>query len=195
MIVSLELAPGSIVSESQLTKQLGFGRTPIREALLVLAQEHLIKPVPGVGSTVAGLNVSDFGLLNECQQTLEPFAARLVAERITDVEVSELQSILDEARLAAEKGDLTLLVMKDVDFHAVMCEATRNPHLTDSMMRVHRLAVRFARYAYDRGAPALTSVEEHQRILDALASHAPDEAEGLMQEHTRDSWERIRAAL
>ena len=195
MIVSLELAPGSIVSESQLIKQLGFGRTPIREALLMLAQERLIQPVPGVGSTVAGLNVSDFALLNECQQVLEPCAARLVAERITDIEVGELQSILDQTRVAAEKGDLTLLVKQDVDFHAVLGEATRNPHFCDSMMRVHRLAVRFARYAYDRGAPALTSLEEHQRILDAVANHAADEAERLMQEHTRDSWERIRAAL
>ena len=98
MIINLELPPGAVVSESQLMKQLGCGRTPVREALLILSNEYLINQVPGMGSTVAGLDITDYTLITELQEALEPFAARLAATHISDVELDQLEAIVAEAK-------------------------------------------------------------------------------------------------
>src|SRR6476619_4223029 len=81
LIVSLELAPGAVVSERELMERLGLGRTPIREALRTLAQEKLVEVYPRRGIFVSPVDVGDLAALSEARLTLESFAARLAAER------------------------------------------------------------------------------------------------------------------
>jgi DNA-binding GntR family transcriptional regulator len=195
MIVSFELPPGSIVSEAQLTQLLGVSRTPVREALLMLSQEFLVQQVPGMGSVVAGLDVSDFGLVAEFQQTLEPFATRLAAQRITEAEVAELRAIVAESRTALERVDLGAVVRCGLDYHSVILAATTNRYLADVAMRMHRCAARFTRFAYERGASPGASIDEHERLVDALSSHLPDEAERLSREHWAGALQRFRAVV
>ncbi|MCJ7795904.1 MAG: GntR family transcriptional regulator [Thermoleophilia bacterium] len=137
MIVDFTLPPGGVVSEIQLMRQLGVGRTPVREALLVLAQELLVKQVPGMGSVVAGLDISDFALVAQCQQAIEPFAARLAAVRITVAEVAELESALARAQTALDSGDLGAVVKANLEFHPAVLTATANRYLADERMREH----------------------------------------------------------
>lgn len=79
MIVDFTLPPGSVVSETQLMRRLG---------------------------VVAGLDISDFALVAQCQQAIEPFAARMAAARITVGDVAELESILAQTRIALDDGNL-----------------------------------------------------------------------------------------
>jgi DNA-binding GntR family transcriptional regulator len=195
MIVDFTLPPGSVVSEIQLMRQLGVGRTPVREALLVLAQEFLVKQVPGMGSVVAGLDISDFALVAQCQQAIEPFAARLAAARITVAEVAGLETILARTQTALDGGDLEAVVKANLEFHSAVLTATANHYLADVGMRLQRCAVRFTRFAYERGIPPGRSVEEHQRIVDALSRHMPDEAEERAREHHTNALVRFREAL
>ena len=183
MIVSFELPPGSVVSESDLTKRLGAGRTPVREALLVLSQEYLVKQVPGMGSTVAGLDVTDWAAIEEFQEGLEPFAARLAAMRITDAELEQLEAIVNAARPLAEAGDFDRVAQLNLEFHEALLGATRNQYLFDAAMRLNRYAVRFWRFAYSRGVPMVPSINDHQRIIEALREHDPDEAEKVSHVH------------
>ena len=185
MILNLELAPGNIVSKGQLAKELGFGRTPVREALLVLAQEHLITAVPGIGSEVVELSIPDIAFISEFQGVIEPFTARLAAQRISDSTIGELRSIVREAKALPEEGNLTRIIELDLRFHHTMAEFTGNPYLVESMMKVLHLAVRIARYACNRGVTTNESWEERQGLLDALATHAPDAAEVLRREHVQ----------
>jgi DNA-binding GntR family transcriptional regulator len=195
MIVDFTLPPGGVVSEIQLMRQLGVGRTPVREALLVLAQEFLVKQVPGMGSVVAGLDISDFALVAQCQQAIEPFAARLAAVRITVAEVADLESILARAQAALDGGDMEAVVKANLEFHHAVLTATGNHYLADAGMRLQRCAVRFTRFAYDRGVPPGRSIEEHRRIVDALSRHLPDEAEERAREHWSSALVRFRDAL
>ncbi len=195
MIVSFELPPGAVVSESQLAKQLGVGRTPLREALLVLAQEYLIKQIPGMGSTVAGLDIADYALISECQEGLEPFAARLAAVRITEAELGEIESILNAERSAAEAGDVDQAALLNLRFHEAVLAATQNKYLRDAAMRLNRYSVRFWRFAYGRGVPTMPSIGEHERILEALRSHSPDEAERVAFDHWHNALGRLWAGL
>ena len=195
MIVSFELPPGAVVGESQLAKQLSVGRTPLREALLVLSQEYLVKQIPGMGSTVAGLDIADYALISECQEGLEPFAARLSAARITEAELEEVESILNAERSAAEAGDVDQAALLNLRFHEEVLAATQNKYLQDAAMRLNRYSVRFWRFAYGRGVPMMPSIGEHERILEALRSHSPDEAERVAFDHWHNALGRLWAGL
>src|SRR5262249_6438376 len=72
LIVTLELAPGSLVSERELMERLGVGRTPVREALRALARERLVEVYPRRGMFVSSVDVRDLAGLSEVRNALEP---------------------------------------------------------------------------------------------------------------------------
>src|SRR3954469_15452459 len=96
LIVTLELPPGAVVREPELTERLGIGRTPVREALRRLAQGRLIEVFPRRGMVVTKGDVRDLARLCEVGSALEPEAARLAAERATQADLVELQELLTE---------------------------------------------------------------------------------------------------
>ena len=85
MIVRLELAPGDVVREEALQRQLGIGRTPIREALQRLARDQFVTVMPRRGMLVSSIDVSELSLLFETRAVMEPYAARLACMRGTGV--------------------------------------------------------------------------------------------------------------
>ena len=102
LIVTLELPPGSLVSERELMERLGLGRTPVREALRTLARERLVEVYPRRGIFVSPVNVGDLAGLSEVRATLESFAARLAAERATPTSTrAETDALLDELERAS----------------------------------------------------------------------------------------------
>jgi DNA-binding GntR family transcriptional regulator len=86
MIITLELVPGSLISESVLMSKLGFGRTPIREALRSLADEKLVEVYPRRGMFVSSVDVQNLSALSEIRAVLEIKAAELAAERSTQAD-------------------------------------------------------------------------------------------------------------
>ena len=88
MIISCELPPGSVISESDLMQSLQMGRTPIREALRNLANEKLIEVYPRRGMFVAGVDVKDLTAISEVRGNLEILAAGYAAERATAADKS-----------------------------------------------------------------------------------------------------------
>ena len=106
LIVTLELAPGSVVNERDLMERLGVGRTPVREALRDLARERLVDVFPRRGMFVSGVDVGDIAGLSEVRLELEGKAARLAAERRNEADRDATQALLDElARDAADDGN------------------------------------------------------------------------------------------
>jgi DNA-binding GntR family transcriptional regulator len=104
-IVTLDLAPGSVVNERELMERLGVGRTPVREALRDLAREQLVDVFPRRGMFVSGVDVGDIAGLSEVRRVLEGEAARLAAERRNDRDREATQALLDElARTARTDG-------------------------------------------------------------------------------------------
>src|SRR3954469_8018833 len=96
LIVTLELPPGAVVREPELTERLGIGRTPVREALRRLAQERLIEVFPRRGMPGPRVDVRARARLCEVRLALEPEAARLAAERATQADLAELRTLLAE---------------------------------------------------------------------------------------------------
>ena len=105
LIVTLELAPGALISEPELQERLGLGRTPIREALRTLAHERLVEVYPRRGMFVAALDPRDLSALSEVREQLEPFAARLAAQRRTDEDLEVIDELIADLAEVYSKGD------------------------------------------------------------------------------------------
>ena len=116
LIVTLELAPGSIVSERELQDRLGVGRTPVREALQRLENERLVEVYPRRGIFVSNVNVLDLAVLSEVRTVLEGFGARLAAERATESDRAEIAALIaDVEQLTASADERRLMDARPAD--------------------------------------------------------------------------------
>ncbi len=99
MIVEAELAPGERISEGELCEQLGISRTPLREALKVLASEGLIDLLPNRGTRVSRITEKEIGELFEVISGIERMAGELAAEQATDKDIAKLGKLQERMEL------------------------------------------------------------------------------------------------
>ena len=195
LIVTLALAPGSIVSERELQDRLGVGRTPVREALQRLESERLVEVYPRRGIFVSNVNVLDLAVLSEVRVVLEGFGARLAAERATDnerevtaalvAEVGELNSALDQRRLI------------DVDqrIHRHVYHCTHNPFLEATLDGYFVLSLRIWFLVLDRVQYLEHAVKEHLELLEAVRDGDALRAEDVMRRHIAGFEAAVRRVL
>ena len=138
LIVTLELPPGSLVSERDLMKRLELGRTPVREALRALARERLVEVYPRRGMFVSSVDVRDLAGLSEVRNTLEPTAARLAAERATDSDRATIDQLIAELEQVHDESDERALIDLDQRIHRHVYQCTHNPFLRGDPERVLR---------------------------------------------------------
>ncbi len=131
MIVRLDFAPGDVLREDELQELLGIGRTPIREALQRLARDQFVTVIPRRGMFVSSVDVDDLAMLYETRAVMEPYAARLAAERGTAEHWDEMAGVIEQSlRPGLPPEDLL-----DVDrrCHELIWEAAGNRFLTDTL--------------------------------------------------------------
>jgi DNA-binding GntR family transcriptional regulator len=181
LIVTLELAPGSVVSERELMEQLGVGRTPVREALRDLAREQLVEVFPRRGIFVSGVEVGDIAGLSEVRLVLESKAARLAAERRNDDDRVETERLLDELSQTTGDHDERRLIDLDQRIHRHVYHCTHNPFLQATLEEYYVLTLRIWFLALDRVERLDDAIHEHHAILEAIRDRAPDRAEEVMR--------------
>jgi DNA-binding GntR family transcriptional regulator len=184
-ILSGALEPGRPLAEIELSRRLGSSRTPLREALIRLAAEDLVRIEPRRGAFVQQMTVTDWLEINELRSVLEPYAARLAAQRIEPGIVLDLQSrlaLIDPAQPDAE--DHRQLEHLDADVHLAIASASGNNRLCrliaglDAMMEFMRVNdMRQRHHALHASLGA---------ILAALQTGNAEEAETLMRQHIND---------
>ncbi len=195
LIVTLELAPGSVVSERDLMERLGVGRTPVREALRDLARQQLVDVFPRRGIFVSGVDVGDIAGLSEVRLVLECKAARLAVERQNDADRGETQVLLDElARTAADLGQRGLIDL-DQRIHRHVYRCTHNPFLEATLEEYYVLTLRIWFLALDRVERLGDAIHEHHAILEAIRDGDPDRAEDVMRAHVVGFERAMRAVL
>jgi DNA-binding GntR family transcriptional regulator len=109
-IVSFELKPGDVLSEGGLVKELAMGRTPIREALLMLEHEKLVECKANVGYVVRRLTRKEAEDCYALREALEEFAAPLIIERISTESIEELKAVLAKSEECARLNDIKVVV-------------------------------------------------------------------------------------
>jgi DNA-binding GntR family transcriptional regulator len=195
LIVTLELAPGSPVSERELMQLLGLGRTPVREALRTLAQEKLVEVYPRRGIVVSPVDVGDLASLSEARLALESDAARWAAERATAEERAIARSLLAELP-GGHAPDERALIELDQRIHRHVYRCAHNAFVESTLLELYTLSLRIWFLALDRvGAGLDDAVTEHRALLEAVAAGEAENAELAMRHHIEAFERAIRAVL
>ena len=195
LIVTLELAPGSIVSERELQDRLGVGRTPVREALQRLEGERLVAVYPRRGIFVSNVNVLDLAVLSEVRGVLESFAARLASERSTEADRDETLALIEELKAVTAAADERGLIDLDQRIHRHVYRCAHNAFLETTLDGYYVLTLRIWFLALDRVSRLGDAVKEHLELLEAIRDRDPDRAADAMRRHVAGFEEAIRRVL
>jgi GntR family transcriptional regulator, rspAB operon transcriptional repressor len=194
-IVECELSPGTSFSEAELGRRYQASRTPVREACRQLENEGLIRIIPFRGYAIAPLSVAEFNNLEELQMIFEPSAAGLAAERATEEELNEMDSLAAYEYRVGDKESYRQFIQLNYQLHCLIARSTRNQQLYEVVSNVH---VRLMRFFYlglpfDSYGPAL--VKEHVSLIRAIRTREPERARQMAAEHIRNAMERSATLL
>lgn len=195
MIVEGRLAAGEWINENELCQQLQISRTPLREALKVLAAEGLVQLVPRRGARVARLSVREIVDLFEALSGIEGIAAELAAKRMSAADLDglrQLQLRIEQRHKARNRHEY---FHDNQTLHQAIVQCSGNSALVDIHARLIA-RVRRARYqAILSEARWAESVQEHAQILAALESRDARKAGELMRQHVGRTGETVGASL
>lgn len=183
-IIDGNIAAGERVPERQLCLMLNVSRTPLREALKVLAAEGLVQLLPNRGAQVRPIGEQEVRDLFEVVAGLEMLAARLACERVTDAEIAAIQKQHYEMYACYIQRQLPEYFRLNQAIHTAILAAARNPVLDATYASINA-RIRRVRYAANlaEGGRWAQAVREHEAILDALSRRAGVELAELMREH------------
>jgi DNA-binding GntR family transcriptional regulator len=194
-IVTLRLAPGTVLREDELMRELDIGRTPLREAVKRLALENLVIVQPRSGTFVTGVDAADIVHISEVRAELEAHAAELAASRMDGATRERAEALLEQARAREGAAGAAALMRLDEAIHRVVWEGSRNPYLAETLERYFALSLRVWYLVLDR-VPALgATVFDHARLLEAILERDPARARTLMREHVIGFEREIMAAF
>jgi DNA-binding GntR family transcriptional regulator len=194
-LVTLRLAPGTMVNERELMDGLGIGRTPLRDALRRLADDGLVEIYPRRGIYVAAVDVGDLGTLSELRVELEGFAARLAAQRVLPGDQGAILALLGEIDAAVDETDQRRLMHLDQRIHRLVHRLARNDFLEAALDRAYVLALRLWFLAIERIHRLDDAVAEHRDLLTAVADGDPVTAEAVARAHVIEFEAEIRRLL
>lgn len=169
MIVTLQLEPGSVLSESELKDCLGIGRTPIREALHRLARESLVLILPRKGILVSEINPGKQLLVLEIRRELERLMARVGAIRSTDKERAEFRRIAKGMKQAASKNDDIKFMRHDSVFNTLVAQASHNEYAAQAIEAIQGLSRRFWYVHYKTAADMPLCARLHAELALRIA--------------------------
>lgn len=170
LIVTLQLAPGSAVSEAELSQRLGIGRTPIREALQRLAREHMVTILPRRGIIVAAINVKSQLRLLEVRREVERLVARSAARRATVAERARFNDIAFAFEESARSSDEVTFIRIDREYNELSVAAAHNEFAAGAMGLMHSLSRRFWYLHYKQTADMPLTAKLHADIARAIAA-------------------------
>jgi len=168
MIVDGRLQPGAFIAEPLLCDQFQVSRTPLREALKVLASEGLIDLQANRGAVVADLTVEETADLFEVLEGLEGNVGELAAQRMTDGEIEEIEQLHERMKEHHSRQERREYFACNLEFHRRLIDGARNKVLAATHESVTRRAAR-ARYAANASQVRWgESIAEHEQIIGAL---------------------------
>ncbi len=182
-IFAHEFAPGSWIDEQALTAELGISRTPLREALKVLAAEGLVVLRPRRGCYVAELSEDILDEVFPVIAVLEAFAAETAAMRAGADDLARLEAIHADLERCAQANDIDGFFVANQRFHAAVQDIAGNRTLKQLIEDTRRVIRLTRRDSLRAGGRMLQSLEEHRAILDALRQRDPALARARMHAH------------
>lgn len=191
MILSGQFNPGEKLYQEQIAERLGVSRTPLLKAFQILEHEMLIESIPRRGMYVRPINASDLLDAFECRQGIETTAVRIIVEKITNEDISELKSLF-EPFVNSKRINRKSYLAADSEFHRKLIEMSGNEYLKRINKIVH---VYEQTYKYGLIREPDETLPEHLKIISALETREAGLAEEYMRSHIRKSVVMIRQKL
>jgi DNA-binding GntR family transcriptional regulator len=195
LIVEGRLAGGTRIHEGRLCEQLGVSRTPLREALKVLANEGLVDLLPNRGAVVRPVTAKDTRDLLRVLGRLEALAGELACAEATDDEIAELQAVHDRMLELHHAGNIMEYFKLNQVIHSGIVRFARNATLQALHETLQARVKRIRFVPHDFGVAADQPLREHQRMMDALVSRAGKRLGQLLDEHMEMTWVRVQRSL
>jgi DNA-binding GntR family transcriptional regulator len=194
-IVTLHLAPGTVLREDDLMREMDIGRTPLREAVKRLALENLVAVQPRRGTFVTAVEAADIVNISEVRAELEAFAAELAAIRMDGEARAAAEVLLREVDEVTRPHEQEWLMRFDERIHRFTWRATGNPYLVQTLERYFTHSLRIW-YLVLNSVPGLGhSVHDQARLLGALIDRDGERASQVMREHVLEFQREILAAF
>jgi DNA-binding GntR family transcriptional regulator len=198
MLVEGRIAPGAKLNERTLCEELRISRTPLREAIKMLAAEGLVELLPNRGSVAVQLSDAAVRDTFEVMAGLEAMSGELAAQRITEAELAEIKALHFEMMAAYTRCDLSAYYPLNAAIHRHMNLAAKNPVLTSTYNQVNaRLqALRFR--SNQDGEKWRRAVQEHEAMIQALEARDGATLSRVLLNHLNNKrdvvMEQLRAA-
>ncbi len=182
-ILNGEYKDGESLSELRISSELGVSRTPVREALMRLENEGLVKNIPNKGAVVVGVTEKDIEDIYAIRIRIEGLAANLAASNINEDELRALEKIADLQEFYLYKNDIEQIFELDSDFHKIIYEASRSRPLRFMLTNFHNYIKHARDISVNAQGRAEKTVAEHRAILEAIRKGDSLLAESLTAEH------------
>lgn len=184
MILEGELAPGTRIPEVAICEDLGISRTPLREALKVLASEGLVVLLPRRGSMVSEVSVDEISAVFEVMASLEALIGELIVERATDADIAEIDRMHTKMMVAHSDGNRTAYFRQNQNIHYRLASLTCNPVLESTYETYSRKIMRGRSVANLDQLRWDESAREHGGIMEALRQRNGRLLAERMKEHS-----------
>mgnify|MGYP003888609755 CR=1 FL=1 len=183
-IMAGEYPPGSPLGETELAERFGVSRGPVREALIQLEREYLVRSYPNRGVFVATLTEHEFDERIKLRTVLEPMALAAARDRMTPALLAEIEARLQRLNEIAASGDQAAYVAADYEFHVAIWEISGSTLLKDMLVQVSApvfvfesiVSERYRRAGYD----VVSDAAAHQSIVDYLKGIGDADACGCL---------------
>jgi len=191
LIVEGRLAPGTRIHESQLGKALGVSRTPLREALKVLASEGLIELVPGRGAVVKRLTRQDVRDMLDVLVALESMAGLLACRNATDAQIAALRATHDEMMALYAAGNRLEYYWRNQAIHAGLAQLSGNVLLASLHQMIAARLKRIRFIGNEEPAKWAGAVAEHEEMIAALEARDEKALAEVIHRHLDQTWLRV----
>jgi len=195
MITEGQLAPGTRIHEGQLGRQLGVSRTPLREALKVLASEGLVDLVPNHGALVRSLTPKDVKDMLTVLGVLEELAGRLACQNGSDAGIAEIRRLHDEMLAFHRAHDLLGYFKHNQQIHSAIIALSGNDSLVlmQGMLQSQMKRIRFLGNRSDESWAG--AVADHEEMIAALEARDGARLGRALADHLSRTWDRVQHAL
>jgi DNA-binding GntR family transcriptional regulator len=183
MLIEGVVGPGAKLNERELSEALHVSRTPLREAIKLLAAEGLVDLLPNRGAVAVRLGEDDVIHTFEVLATLEGLSGELAAERITDDERSEIRAMHYEMLACHARRDLSGYYHLNARIHRAINQAARNPVLATTYAHVNARVQALRFRTNQNGAKWEQAVKEHAAMVDALDTHDASALRDILVTH------------
>lgn len=192
MIAQNDLPPGMRIRERTIAEQLAVSRTPLREALRILATERLVELLPNRGAVVCAPEPKHVKDLLSVLKVLEASAGEQAAENATDAEIAEVRALHYEMLACFERQDRLAYFKFNQAIHRAIVRAAHNEPLAELHTQTNARLYRIRYISNLKNGNWDTAIEEHEQILEAFTRRDAQALSQILRDHLGSTWAKVQ---